>query len=84
MTGIKTEKKYFLDYYDNLPVTFMQYRFKVKTDADVYNKIYYDFEGLCVQDPFDHSHNLTKTINSKKFHSLTEVCRETVAILKNN
>lgn len=84
LTGLKIEKKHFLYHYDSLPVTFTQYRYKVKTDGELYNRISYDFEGLCVQDPFDHSHNLTKTINSRKFLSLTEVCRETVAILKNN
>ena len=82
LTGLKIEKKHFLDFYDNLPPTFKQYKFKVKTDAELKSRIEYDFEGLCVQDPFDHSHNLTKMINSKKFLNLADIFRETLTILK--
>lgn len=84
LTGIKTEKKYFVEYFESLPAPFNQYKLKVKSDVNLYYKVVDDFDGLCIQDPFDHCHNLTKTINSRKFSRIINLCRQTAEILKSN
>ncbi len=83
LTGIRVEKKHFLKFYENLPPVFEHYKFRVKRDVILLKKIVDDFSGLCIQDPFDHCHNLTKTINYVKFHCFVKLCRSTANILEN-
>lgn len=77
LTGLKLPKKFFLESYDNLPPSFNEFKLRVR-DRTVYWKVSDDFVGLCVQDPFDHCHNLTKTINVRKFNGFINLCQQTV------
>lgn len=82
LTGIKIPKKHFIHCYDSLPLVFQTFRTKIKTDQNLGRKVFSDFESMCVQDPFDHCHNLTKTINKRKFACFVELCKKTMEILK--
>lgn len=82
LTGLRIPKKYFLESYENLPSTFNQYKFKIKNDRPLYWRICDDYDGLCVQDPFDHCHNLTKTINIRKLGAFVNLCQQTVEKIK--
>ncbi|XP_065201731.1 uncharacterized protein LOC135832419 [Planococcus citri] len=84
LTGIKMHKKYFLELFMTLPPTFNEYKRKLRADGALYYKVIDDFDGLCIQDPFDHCHNLTKTIGVRKFHSFINLCQQTAEIMKSN
>lgn len=81
LTGLKLEKKHFLKYYDSLPEIFKPFKLRIMEDRALFRKVSSDFESFCVQDPFDHCHNLTKTINIRKFAVFVELCKQTAELL---
>lgn len=82
LTGRRINKVYFLHQYWQLPSLFDQYKFKLNTDRELLERVHDDFRGLCIQDPFDLSHNLTKAIGIHKFNAFSNLCKRTAKVLE--
>lgn len=80
LTGKKVEKKHFVEKYNQLPEPFARFKDLMMERGVLFNQVSKDFKQFCIQDPFNHLNNLTKTIRAAKFARFVKLCEQTTKL----